>query len=685
MNAVGDLTLLVISAAMAVLFQLITRRMGRASERALLVNLGLGVLFLAALADSIEHFPVVPDLIALPKPVADGGAYVLYTLSFVMIGWGFLRWAPLLSRLDTEVAARARAEAELQAALERSRSFNAGVESLARAHLREGWDRITLMEEAARRLCALLGVERASVWRLEEDGSGLTCLTLFDAASGRHEAGLRIGRETNPAYFEAVEAGYTVCVEDALTDPVTRAFGRDYLKPLNVGAMLDAPILTGRGVRGVVCCENVGGPRRWTPEEVALATAVAQYVAVAYLADSAETLAGELKTALTAAEAASEAKSAFLANMSHELRTPLNGVLGMARALAEEGLPAPQAKKLAVIEDSGVLLLGVLNDILDLSRIEAGALEIAPEPVDPGETIRAACALFAPAAQKKGVRFSCDAEALPARLSIDAVRLRQCLSNLVANAVKFTDAGEVRVQASACPDGADSWRLTIEVTDTGCGLTEAEIARLFERFSQADQSLARKHGGAGLGLVIARELARAMGGDVTVASTPGEGSCFTLSLMAGHVEGAAAAPESAPCMADLLSGARVLVVDDNEVNRVIARCFLEAAGARVGEAESGAAALEAVKAEPVDLVLMDAHMPGMSGLEARERMRSGPAADVPVIAITADAMAGDRTRYLAAGMDGYVPKPVDKTQLLTECARVLGREDRIARPVSGAA
>jgi len=595
-----------------------------------------------------------------------------------VLGAGLWRWLPLLRRIDEEAERRAHAEAELQAALERARRFNAGLEQLGRSHIAEGWDRATLVEEAVRRVSQLAGVARAGVWRLDDRGAALECETAFDAHTNAHSAGMRITRASNPAYFQAIEAGRVVNVEDARTDPVTAAFTADYLDPTGVGALIDAPILAGGAVRGVVCVEHVGGPRRFTPEEVSLVNAVAQYIAVADLAGAAESLAANLKDALKAAEAASEAKSAFLANMSHELRTPLNGVVGMAQALTSDNLAPEQAEKAAIIARSGGHLLSMLNDVLDLSRIEAGALRVLPEPVDPAAVAAEVCSLFRVSAEQKGLTLSWTCEALPERLETDPVRLRQILTNLVANAVKFTDAGAVRVSARAAPLADGGWRLEVAVSDTGCGISPEDQARLFERFSQADSSLSRKHGGAGLGLVIARGLARTMGGEITLASTPGEGSTFTASITAGAADVRDAAAPMA--VGGVLSGARVLIVDDNEVNRLVARCFVEPAGASVTEADSGQAAIDAFAQSPFDLVLLDVHMPGLGGLETLQILRTLPGGDAPVIAITADALSGDAARYAAAGMDGYVPKPVDRTTLIQACcAQLQPRRDAAAR------
>lgn len=679
MDVIGDVTLMAVAIVMACLFWLVTRRLKRIQDRARLFLIGMLGVAISASLDASKHFTgAFYDRFGLSAGNIEAVVYSGYTLSILVMIYGFVRWIPMIGRLDQEVAARSIAEAGLQAALGRSRQFNAGLESLGRAHMIERWSAGRLMTEATERVSRLLDSRRVSVWRLDEDGQGLTCLHIFDAQSGVIAPGKRIERSWNPAYFDAILTGRTVCVEDAWSDPVTAAFGEGYLMPLGVRSMLDAPIRTGRGVRGVLCCEHVGQTRAWTPEEVSLAASVAQYLAVSELADDAETLARELKSALAEARSASAAKSAFLANMSHELRTPLNGVLGMAQALAGPHLGYSDQEKVGTIIESGQQLLGVLNDVLDLSKIEAGRVDITPGPADPGALVSATCDLFRASAAAKGLTLDCDLETLPACVRLDPVRVRQCLSNLIANAVKFTSAGSVHVTARALSAGMEGWRIEMAVTDTGPGISSDVQARLFQRFSQADCSSARRHGGAGLGLVIARELARRMGGDVTINSTPGTGSCFMLSFLA--------APDTSALTASgtksdhgALYGTSVLLVDDNAINRLVARAFLETTGVVVTEADSGSAALDLFRAGRFDLVLLDAHMPEMGGEETLQRLRRLPRGDAPVVALTADAMQGDEARYRAMGMDGYVAKPVSKEVLLSTCARLVAASATEAR------
>ena len=377
----------------------------------------------------------------------------------------------------------------------------------------------------------------------------------------------------------------------------------------------------------------------------------------------------ELKRAKAQAEAASAAKSAFLANMSHEIRTPLNGMLGMAQTLALDDLTEEQHGKVETLLDSGRTLMTVVNDILDLSKIESGKVSITPVDLDIREGLERIIDLFQPKAAEKGLELSLLMDIdLPRRLRMDPVRARQGLANLISNAVKFTERG--RVTVTACLLGKDdNLQLELAVADTGIGMNAKQLARLFEDFSQADDSITRRFGGTGLGLAITRRLARLMDGDVVVESEPGKGSVFRLRFAVAH-----AATEAAPVAAGRAEGRspvlrnhRVLLTDDHPVNRKVVQMFLKPFGLTVVEARNGVEALERMAEEAFDFVLMDIHMPVMDGCEAVKRIRASgePWADIPIIALTADAMPGDLERYIGMGMDAYVAKPIDQRDLFS--------------------
>jgi len=387
----------------------------------------------------------------------------------------------------------------------------------------------------------------------------------------------------------------------------------------------------------------------------------------------------ETEAALAVAEAATRSKSEFLANVSHEIRTPLNGVLGMAQALEAQALDAESREMVATIRDSGVTLMAILNDVLDLSKIEAGKMDVSPVDGNLLHTLSHVHKLFLPRAGEKGLRLTLESDpALADRLSYDPVRVRQCVSNLVSNAVKFTREGGVRVYVSTAPAADGRTCVSVRVTDTGIGMDEATRHRLFAAFTQADASTTRQFGGTGLGLTISRNLARLMGGDIVVRSEPGAGSEFELTFLADPAKAAIAHGPSdrqdETRQPGRLRGARLLLADDNAINRQVARLFLQPQGVAITEAVNGQEALDRLAAESFDLVLLDVHMPVMDGIQAIRAIRSSgqPWSTLPVIALTADAMSGDRDRFIAMGMSGYVSKPIDRAELLTEIGRVLG-------------
>ncbi|RYG38661.1 MAG: response regulator [Burkholderiales bacterium] len=384
-------------------------------------------------------------------------------------------------------------------------------------------------------------------------------------------------------------------------------------------------------------------------------------------------LAARLAAETEKANAASKAKSNFLATMSHEIRTPLNGVLGMAQALALESLDTRQREKLDVILSSGETLTALLNDILDLSKIEAGKMEISAVDTNLKASLERAAGLFEAVAGEKGVTLSLVREGGgPDWLSFDRVRVHQCVTNLISNAVKFTQSGRVDVcwSVGASPPGKPH-RVRISVTDTGIGMSEDALTRLFSAFTQADGSTTRRFGGTGLGLAITRKLARLMGGDVHVSSALNQGSTFTLTFEAPATRKRADAQNENAEVAQPVQSQRpirILLVDDNATNRQVANLFLARLQCEIVEAENGAAALQRLTEQSFDVVLLDVHMPVMDGCEAIKRIRASdqPWRTLPVIALTADAMEGDRERFVAMGMTDYLAKPIDRRQLLNK-------------------
>lgn len=438
----------------------------------------------------------------------------------------------------------------------------------------------------------------------------------------------------------------------------------------------------------VIAISLIGDPMFWPFVAVAPLTAISLFVLVmvtllreerirAFQTHQAH-LIEELEAARDRADAANEAKSSFLGVISHELRTPMNGVLGAAQLLSATRLEGAQREYLAIIRNSGDNLLSLLNDILDMTKIEAGRMNFESVEIDLEDLHRRIVGPFEAQAEAKGLQFITGFEGeVPAVVCGDPLRVCQVVQNLLSNAVKFTDQGEVRFITRGRRLSDRRAAFEFAVIDSGAGISEEDMDQLFQPFSQVDASSTRRFGGTGLGLTISRRLANIMGGDITVTSRHGEGSVFTFT-----VEGEVVAWRSAPQMdpvegdADQGDGMEVLVVEDHAVNRMILEAWMASTGRRTSMAENGQEAVEIARNQRFDLIVMDVNMPVMDGLTATRLIREGGAnAMTPIIVLSASARNEDHEAGLAAGADAYLNKPIDfrsLSALMTQAAG--GRE-----------
>ena len=514
----------------------------------------------------------------------------------------------------------------------------------------------------------VLAVERASIWLFEDDRSAIRLLDLHQRSARSHQAGTILRAFEYPAYFQAVETEeHAIAAHDAHRDPRTREFSKNYLAPLNIGAMLDAPVRRKGRVIGVLCHEHVGGCRTWTADEENVASSLATMVTLAMEATDRREAERALRVAKEAAEVANKAKSEFLASMSHEIRTPMNAIIGMADVLWDTPLTAEQRKYLRVVRRAGGSLLSLINDILDLSKVEAGRLELDSVEFDLNELIEKAVEILALRANDKGLELACHLSPdVPCQLIGDPNRLHQILVNLIGNAIKFTDHGSVLLHVLPNPDLERPGAIRFSIEDTGIGIPDDKLTNIFESFIQAHSAISRLYGGTGLGLPISKHLAELMGGRIWVVSREGCGSIFHCSVQL-ELQPGQTKPEQAPM--PRLKGVRILVVDDFPINRLILRDILTQWQADVTEAEDAATAEQelrraAKEGRPYRLLFIDCRMPGADGFEMAQAVKNDPAFEqVLIIMLASDRWADDIARTYDLGLGGYLVKPIRRSDL----------------------
>lgn len=548
----------------------------------------------------------------------------------------------------------------------RLRKWNSALSTLAKSKMIANEEMLPSIQEILETAAKNMNVSRASVWIYNNEHDQINCVDLYENEKDQHSSGLTLSAKDYPTYFSALEDGRVINADDARIHLETCDFKENYLEPLNIMSLLDAPIRLEGQVLGTLCLEQIETIRRWAPDEQNFAASMADMVSMAIQASKRRKTEHALREARDKALVAEQTMSTFLANMSHEIRTPLTAVIGFSESLLEDKLTeSDRIDTTNTIVRSGKHLLSIINDILDISKIEANKLTAEKLAVSPFELIADVMVLVGHQAEDKGITFDVKYDfPLPSQITTDPVRLKQILINLCNNAIKFTHSGGVEVRVWYLEK---EHKLQFEVSDTGIGLTTEQKDKLFMPFAQADNSTSRKYGGTGLGLYLTKQLVELLGGEIQVSSNYGEGSVFVVSLDTEKLDDSlfiGAVPERSKRQYEDISpefsvSGHVLLAEDNKDNQKLISMLLKKMGVSVVIANNGKEAVDMALSGNFNLILMDMQMPLLDGIEATKALREKNL-KIPIIALTANTQNEDREKCQEAGCDDFLNKPIDK-------------------------